>query len=77
MGNDTLKQKVAEEGYCCLRGYLDLCRSRGETPDSMGEFIEVAGSTIRYHYAQCRLTFVPKSHRCKGAEDCMQYLCKG
>ena len=42
--------KVASEGYCCIHGYLRLCKARDETPKAMAENIGMSPDTIWYHY---------------------------
>lgn len=45
-----LSAKVASEGYCCLNGYLRLCKLRGETAEGMAKNIGMSPDTIWYHY---------------------------
>lgn len=77
MSNKPTIYGLIEGDYCCLRGYLELCRYRGEMPDSMAAHQGIAGSTIRYHYAQISPVFTPKSHRCAEKADCMKCLWEG
>lgn len=75
MSNIILETLVAEEGYCCMYGYLKLCKARGQKPDDMAKHMGVAGSTIRYHYT--KIFEDKKNHRCKGGGDCMKPLFTG
>ncbi len=62
-----LLARIYSEGYCCLHGYLELCRRRGETPVSMGENIGLPAHTIRHHYRQSK-----KGKRvCENKPDCL------
>lgn len=66
--------KLVEEDYCCLYGYLALCRARGERTLDMAKNLGVPSRTIRYHY-----TILDRSpqrrdcaHRCqKKGVDCL------
>lgn len=42
--------KISFEGYCCMHGYLRLCRARGESVPGMAAFIGMHRYTIYYHY---------------------------
>jgi hypothetical protein len=70
MSNEVLKTLVASEGYCCIRGYIKLCLSRGETPSSMAEHMGVAASTITYNIS--RLRDDKRTHRCVQCEGCLK-----
>lgn len=72
MSNIILGHLVESEGYCCMHGYLRLCKARGETPDTMAEHMGVSPSTVKYHYA--RLADEKRSHRCSGGPGCMKEL---
>ena len=63
-----LLAKIYSEGYCCLKGYLELCRLRGETPKGMGENLDVSAWRIQYHY---RLMKQGK-HVCQNKGDCLK-----
>jgi hypothetical protein len=56
--------KVASEGYCCMAGYLDLCKARGEAAPAMAKNLAVSKDTIYYHYR--------RDHKCQNYSDCMQ-----
>jgi hypothetical protein len=63
----TLLPKIALEGYCCVNGYLRLCRARGESLKSMAENISIPYQTLWYNYGQ-----LEKGNRpCKQYSDCM------
>lgn len=68
--NVILEPLIDSEGYCCMYGYLKLCKHRGERPDEMAAHMGVAGSTIRYHYTM--LSINKKNHRCENGEGCMK-----
>lgn len=70
MSNHILKPLIDSEGYCCLHGYLKLCRHRKETHKEMANNLGVARATISYNYTQ--MCDNRKSHRCQGKEDCMK-----
>lgn len=59
--------KVASEDYCCIYGYLRLCRARGETRDSMAEFLGVSPETIKNHYRRLKTG----EHKCHRYGDCL------
>jgi hypothetical protein len=60
--------KVASEGYCCLYGYIGLCRARGETKAQMASWLKVGFWTMKYHF---RL-FNSGRHQCQGYSDCLK-----
>lgn len=49
-----LMAKIYSEGYCCLSGYLRLCKARGETSIGMAENIGVSKFTIWHHERRLR-----------------------
>lgn len=55
--------KVLSEGYCCIPGYLRLCKARGENVTEMAKNLNVSPDTIWYHQR--------KSEKCQGFSDCM------
>ena len=59
--------KIHSEGYCCLNGYLGLCRARGETPQAMAEFIGVSPDAIWHHYRRLKQGKIP----CQQHSDCL------
>lgn len=62
-----LMPKVASEGYCCINGYLRLCRARGETKKSMAEFLGISFWTIKYNYRCLKRG----EHKCQNYSDCL------
>lgn len=47
---DNLQAKILSEDYCCLHGYLRLCKARGEKVPNMAEWIGMHRYTLYYHY---------------------------
>jgi hypothetical protein len=70
MSNVILEPLIDLEGYCCMHGYLKLCKFRGQKPEDMAKHMGVASSTIRYHYTM--LVLNKKNHRCLGSGSCMK-----
>lgn len=65
--DELLLAQIQSEGYCCLNGYLRLCKARGETPMSMAFNFKIKPDIIWYHYrrmAQGRL-------ECQQYSDCL------
>jgi hypothetical protein len=62
-----LLARIYSEGYCCVYGYLNLCRARGETPATMGEYIGLPAHTIRHHY-RCEKE---GKRSCENKPDCL------
>lgn len=60
--------KIASEGYCCIWGYLKLCRARGETKKSMSEWSGMNFWTIKDHYRR----LVKGQHQCMNYSDCLR-----
>lgn len=67
--NEKLPAKISFEGYCCLRGYLVLCKERGETPLDMAKNIGVSPHTIWYHYRKFETAKCPPT--CMRRSDCL------
>jgi hypothetical protein len=68
-----LSAKVSSEGYCCLNGYLRLCRLRGETVEGMAKNIGMSADTIWYHYRKLDTELaVPNAPVCMKQMDCMK-----
>jgi hypothetical protein len=59
--------KVASEGYCCIFGYLRLCRARGETKKSMSEWSGISFETLKNHYRRLKRG----EHSCQKYSDCL------
>jgi hypothetical protein len=66
--NNTLAPKVFSEGYCCMHGYLRLCKARGEKIKDMAEYISVSASTLDHNYRM----FNKGERSCKNYSDCMK-----
>lgn len=62
-----LMPKIASEGYCCIFGYLRLCRVKGETRNSMAEWIGVSPETIKNHYRRLKRG----EHSCQEYSECL------
>lgn len=71
-GKKWLLNAVYSEGYCCLNGYLRLCKARGETVKGMAENIGFTKLAIWYHYRELNAGRRP----CAGHCDCMDGLIK-
>jgi len=67
-----LAAKVASEGYCCVHGYLRLCRARGESPKDMAENIGNSPHTIWYNYRK----LAAGTLHCQNQSDCMLPIIK-
>lgn len=63
-----LSAKIVSEGYCCLNGYLRLCRLRGENANGMAKNIGMSPDTIWYHYRKLDRKNGPV---CQKQTDCM------
>ena len=65
---DKLEARVASEGYCCISGYLRLCRARGEKVRAMSQWIDLHRYTLYYHFRE-----LAKGNRpCMKRKDCME-----
>ena len=62
--------KIYSEGYCCMYGYLELCKARGETSNGMAENLGIKPHTLRHHYRQLK----KGECTCEGKTDCMKAL---
>jgi hypothetical protein len=60
--------KVASEGYCCIYGYLKLCRARGETKKAMAEWSGIAFDTLKNHYRRLK----KGEHQCQHYSECLR-----
>lgn len=67
---DNLAAKVASEGYCCINGYLRLCKARNEKVPDMAKWIGLHRYTIYYHYRELAANRRP----CMKQGDCMSPL---
>lgn len=64
--------KVASEGYCCLRGYLVLCKERGETVQDMAKNIGISPDALWYHYRKFETASKPPG--CMRQKDCLDSI---
>lgn len=64
---DGLLAKIYSEGYCCLNGYLRLCKARGEKVRGMAENIEISTDALFHHYRRLEKGKIP----CQGFSDCL------
>jgi hypothetical protein len=60
--------KVASEGYCCMFGYLSLCRARGETKQQMANWLGINFWTVKYNYRCLK----QGRHTCQKLEGCLK-----
>lgn len=61
---------VLSEGYCCIYGYLRLCKARGEKPEQMAENLGVTKKPIYRFY---KLMEEPNSRiTCQRWKSCMK-----
>jgi len=72
MANNILLGKIANEGYCCIRGYLDLCATRKERVVDMAKFLDIMPSVVWFH----RRKLASGECLCQKQKDCMQPLIK-
>lgn len=67
MPNNNLNRKVLSEGYCCLHGYVGLCRARGEKTKGMAENLAIPSRTIEHNCTQ----FKRGKLLCQRQSDCL------
>jgi len=67
-GRKVLAPKVYEEGYCCLYGYLTLCKARGESRKDMAFFLSIPKYVVRDGYNSLHKGV----HRCLKGEGCLE-----
>ena len=60
--------KIASDGYCCIYGYLRLCRERGETKEEMAKCLGINFWTLKYHYRLLKRN----EHSCQNYGDCLK-----
>lgn len=71
--------KLLEGDYCCLYGYIGLCRARRERSVSMAKNLGVSSRVIRYHWTIMSrgvdvdgVRLIPLTHQCqKKGVDCL------
>ncbi len=64
----TVFSKIASEGYCCMAGYLRLCRARGEAVPSMADWIGMHRYTLYNHYRKLAAGKYP----CQKKAECLE-----
>lgn len=64
-----LNSKIASQGYCCLYGYLALCRERGETVKNMAKNIGISQDALWYHYR--KFDYGAKPPKCQRVQECL------
>lgn len=62
----NIQAKIQSEGYCCIKGYLGLCKAREEKVPDMAENIGLSKHTIYYH--------IRKGAECQKQQTCMQQI---
>lgn len=62
-----LVARIHSEGYCCLNGYLRLCKARGEKPAEMADNIGMSADTLWYRYRKLDEGKI----KCQKRGDCM------
>jgi len=65
--NFVLLPKIAAEGYCCIHGYLRLCKARGESRKNMVKWIKISPWTLAHNYRMLAQGKRP----CANYSDCM------
>lgn len=70
MSNNVLFAKIIDEGYCCMKAYLEICEARNETPKSMAKNIGISIDAIWFHQRKLRAG----KHQCQGQGDCMKNI---
>ena len=68
--SEGVKAKIYSEGYCCLFGYLSLCKTRGETPKAMAAFIDKSPNIIWHHYRNLAAGKIT----CERKSDCLDSI---
>ncbi len=63
---------VASEGYCCIHGYLRLCKARNEQQKEMADNAGLSLRTIKYAYQHLR----EGRHECQRYSDCLSPIIK-
>jgi hypothetical protein len=68
MSRHCLLPKIASEEYCCVYGYLRLCKARGESYAEMAKSMKVSYWTIKYNFRKMR----EEKFVCQQYSDCMK-----
>jgi len=66
--NHNIHAKIASEGYCCMYGFLSLCKARGQTPSTMMPFLGLSRLTFYYHDKKLKNGV----YTCSGKSDCLK-----
>lgn len=66
--SESLLAKIQSQGYCCLKGYLELCRARGQKATDMAPYIGISEHTLWYHYRRLDAGKMT----CKRFSDCLK-----
>jgi len=59
---------IASEGYCCIYGYLRLCKARGETKKEMASWLKISVNTLKTNYQ----LLSQGRHVCQKYKDCLE-----
>lgn len=70
--NELLKPKILREGYCCMHGYLELCKARGETVITMAVNLELHPKGQERKTRELIWREYRKNPHCCGFKDCLQ-----
>lgn len=66
--HSSFYSKILDEQYCCMHGYIGLCKARGETAAGMAENLNVPKRTVEHH----RTLFDRGRHICQERHDCLK-----
>jgi len=64
----NIHAKIASEGYCCVWGFLNLCKARGQTPSTMMPFLGLSRLTFYHHNRKLKNGL----YSCEGKPDCLK-----
>lgn len=64
----NIHAKIASEGYCCVWGFLNLCKARGQTPSTMMPFLGLSRLTFYHHNRKLQNGL----YTCEGKPDCLK-----
>ena len=70
--SNWLAAKIASEGYCCMYGYLTLCKARGETVIAMAKNIDISPDALWYHYR--KLEKKDPQPSCQSRAECLTHI---
>jgi len=66
--NHNLRAKTISEGYCCVWGFLALCRARNQSPASMMQHLGLSRLTFYYHDRKAQ----KGGYSCENRADCLK-----